>query len=242
MEYSYDRVDAQAVLETAHRLERRIEARFPGRGLRKVVGELAGVVGEVKESTETVRGRRSWLGHLSRLTILLVVLVALTVMVLAVRSAAMDAPDSGLEWLPVLESGVNDLVFAAIAIWFLYSVPERLQRQRLLTLLHRLRSLAHIVDMHQLTKDPERLRKSFEQTGESVEMHLTSEELEHYLDYCSELLSLVGKTAALCAEESRDAIVLDTVSTIETLTVSLERKIWQKIAVLNADRPADPTG
>jgi hypothetical protein len=56
--------------------------------------------------------------------------------------------------------------------------------------------------------------------------------MEHYLDYCSELLSLVGKTAALCAEESRDAIVLETVSRIEQLTNGMSRKIWQKISVL----------
>jgi hypothetical protein len=36
--------------------------------------------------------------------------------------------------------------------------------------------------------------------------------MEHYLDYCSEMLSLVG--------------------TIETLTTGLSRKIWQKISLL----------
>jgi len=56
--------------------------------------------------------------------------------------------------------------------------------------------------------------------------------MEAYLEYCTELLSLVGKTAALCAEESRDQVVLDTVRAIETLTISLSREIWQKIALL----------
>ncbi len=56
--------------------------------------------------------------------------------------------------------------------------------------------------------------------------------MEHYLDYCSELLSLVSKTAALCAEESRDSVVLETVSRIEQLTNGMSRKIWQKISVL----------
>ena len=41
---------------------------------------------------------------------------------------------------------------------------------------------------------------------------MTRDEVERYLDYCSEMLSLVGKTAALCAEESRDSVVLETVS------------------------------
>ncbi len=105
-------------------------------------------------------------------------------------------------------------------------------RERLLAQLHRLRSLAHIVDMHQLTKDPERLRPGFRSTLDSVDPHLDRNDLERYLDYCSELLSLIGKVAALCAEESQDAVVLDTVSTIETLTTSMSRKIWQKISLL----------
>ncbi|GEP39892.1 hypothetical protein NPS01_35550 [Nocardioides psychrotolerans] len=46
------------------------------------------------------------------------------------------------------------------------------------------------------------------------------------------LLSLVAKTAALCAEESRDAVVLDTVNSIEELTTGMSRKIWQKISTL----------
>ncbi|GAA3661649.1 hypothetical protein GCM10022237_21920 [Nocardioides ginsengisoli] len=236
----FEKVQAGPVLATVRRLEERIEARFPGRGLHRVVGELASLVETVASSTATVRGRRSWLRPVSRAGIALILVLTGAVLVLAVRSAAVDAPDTGLDWIPLLESTVNDLVFAALAIWFLYSVPERLQRESLLELLHRLRSLAHIVDMHQLTKDPERLRSSFTPTAASVAMDLDTDELEHYLDYCSELLSLIGKTAALCAEESRDAVVLDTVSTVETLTVSLERKIWQKIAVLNHTRAAAP--
>jgi hypothetical protein len=111
-------------------------------------------------------------------------------------------------------------------------VPERLQRGHTLELLHRLRSLAHIIDMHQLTKDPERLKPGFRQTAVSPDPGLDRGQLEHYLDYCSELLSLVGKAAALCAEESRDAVVLETVSRIEELTNGMSRKIWQKISVL----------
>lgn len=240
MAYSFEKVQAAPVLATVHRLEQRIEARFPGRGLHRVAGELGRLVDEVATSTASVRGRRSWLRPVSRAGIVAVLLLATVVMALAVRAAIVDAPDDGLAWIPLLESAVNDLVFAVLAVWFLWSVPERLQRERLLELLHRLRSMAHIVDMHQLTKDPERLRASFNPTSVSVDMDLTPNELEHYLDYCSELLSLIGKAAALCAEESRDGVVLDTVSTVEALTVSLERKIWQKIAVLNADRPTGP--
>lgn len=62
---------------------------------------------------------------------------------------------------------------------------------------------------------------------------LDAADLGRYLDYCSELLSLVGKAAALCAQESTDQVVLDTVSEVETLTLGLSRKIWQKISLLH---------
>jgi hypothetical protein len=96
--------------------------------------------------------------------------------------------------------------------------------------------MAHVIDMHQLTKDPEMLRESFQPTAVSKPLDLSRDEMERYFEYCSEMLSLVGKTAALCAEESRDVVVLDTVSTIESLTVGMSRKIWQKISILNAIR------
>jgi hypothetical protein len=56
--------------------------------------------------------------------------------------------------------------------------------------------------------------------------------LHRYLDYCSEMLSLTAKTAALCAEHSTDSVVLETISDIETLTTDLSNKIWQKISLL----------
>ena len=46
------------------------------------------------------------------------------------------------------------------------------------------------------------------------------------------MLSLTAKTSALCGEDSTDSVVLDTISTIETLTTELSNKIWQKISLL----------
>jgi hypothetical protein len=234
---SLEKLHPQPVLQTMHRLQERIGARFPGRGLHQVAGELVTLAEEVADSPVTSRGRLHAVRLASRVLMVVVLLATAFLFFSAVRDAVRDGPDHGFEWLPLIENAVNDLVFASIAVWFLNSAPERIQRAQSLALLHRMRSLAHIVDMHQLTKDPERLRASFRPTEKSADpMGLTPDELEHYLDYCSELLSLISKTAALCAEESRDAVVLDTVSTIETLTVGMSRKIWQKIAVLTEAR------
>src|SRR6478735_804760 len=80
-------------------------------------------------------------------------------------------------------------------------------------LVQRLRSLAHVVDMHQLDEDPEQARADYHPTSVSpVRRIMDAEELHHYLDYCSELVSLIAKTAALCAERTSDPVVLGTVS------------------------------
>ncbi len=233
---SLDRLQSQPVLATVQRLEARIAARFPDRGLRRVADELADLVAVVQSSAADLNGRVRRARIVSRVLVLLVVLGAVVAMALGARDVISDrAPDTSLEWLPLIESAINDVIFAGLAIFFLYSLPERLQRGDVLALLHRLRSLAHIIDMHQLTKDPERLRPDFQRTAASADPGLTRETMEHYLNYCSEMLSLVAKAAALCAEESRDAVVLDTVSTVESLTSELSREIWQKISLLPSE-------
>jgi hypothetical protein len=162
--------------------------------------------------------------------------------VVATAIAARDAITSAgslasFEWLPLVESFINDLVFAGIAIWFLLSLADRVVRNDLIGRLHRLRSMAHIIDMHQMSKDPAALLPDTELgtvAGDDVISPRTMSVRDYalYLDYCSELLSLTSKAAALCAEESTDALVLDTVSEIENLTTGMSRKIWQKISLL----------
>jgi hypothetical protein len=229
---------AEEVRRTVQKLHRRIRQRFPRRGLTEVCAGLVTLVDEVTAGSASIAGRLRVARVVSRTLMALVLAATLVALALATRDALSDGSevDSSLDVLPLIETVVNDVVFAAIAVFFLWSFPERLQRRPLLALLHQLRSTAHIIDMHQLTKDPERLREGWSRirTEESPDARLTRDEMERYLDYCSEMLSLVGKTAALCAEESQDTAVLETVSTIESLTVGLSRKIWQKIQTLPA--------
>ncbi len=99
----------------------------------------------------------------------------------------------------------------------------------MLRILHRLRSLAHVIDMHQLTKVPERLERGSRADGG---LDLDRTELTRYLDFCTEMLSLVGKSAALFAEHTTDGDVLDAVEGIEALTSDMARKVWQKIGII----------
>ena len=104
-------------------------------------------------------------------------------------------------------------------------------------MLHRLRSIAHVVDMHQLTKDPETAIRPVEATPSSPQRSIPRARLGRYLDYCSELLSLTSKLAALHSQHLQDHVVLDAVNDIESLTLNLSRKIWQKIMILDSAVP-----
>jgi hypothetical protein len=63
--------------------------------------------------------------------------------------------------------------------------------------------------------------------------HLSRAQLTRYLEYCAELLALVSKLAALHAQDLQDAVVLEAVNDVETLTADLSRKVWQKITILD---------
>lgn len=227
-----DRLDAPTVIATIDQLGGRIRARFADRGLPKAAAELRSAATEVTELGAHLRGRLRVLRWTARTASVLVALGMALVLVVAARDADLSGSVRSVDWVALVESTIQTLVFGGLTLLFLNALPDRLERRHLLRRLHRLRSLAHVIDMHQLTKDPERLRSDFEPTDATVAVDLTRAEMQHYLGYCSELLALVGKVAALCAEDSQDGLILETVSDIENLTNGMSRKIWQKISLL----------
>lgn len=225
----YTRLGADQVLATIDRLHGRIGARFPGRNLAQVAAAVAQAARELRD-----RRPPTWLRVLrraSQVLILALLIAAPTAIAIAVIDGLANQARA-VDWLGIGESAINDLVFVGIAILFLWALPQRIQRNRDLAVLNRLRSVAHVIDMHQLTKDPDRFLADYRETAATVDPGLDPTQMSHYLDYCSELLSLVGKIAALLAEDTSDAAVLSGVQGVEQLTTGLSRKIWQKIALL----------
>jgi hypothetical protein len=159
--------------------------------------------------------------------------VAITAMLAVIAAAASQIRlASGVagwpDFVQGVEAAINDLVFLGIAIFFLLTIETRLKRRRALAALHQLRSIAHVVDMHQLTKDPEQLLTNPPATASSPARTMTRVELGRYLDYCSEMLSLTSKIAALFVERFDDPVTLAAVNEIESLTARLSRKIWRR--------------
>jgi hypothetical protein len=230
---SYRELDAGLIVATLERLKHRIEERFPGAGLGKVAHDLLGLARESAGEAESL-GEPNWpvRATLILLVALMILLVAWAITQLG-RTVAIGGEALGVtEVLQATESVLNELLLLGAGIYFMSTIEARLKRRTALARLHQLRSIAHIVDMHQLTKDPDRLAGSEPDTASSPARVMTRAELGRYLDYCSELLSLCGKIAALYVQRFNDSLVLQSVNEIEDLTNGLSRKIWQKITLL----------
>jgi hypothetical protein len=131
----------------------------------------------------------------------------------------------------LFKSGVNDGIFVALAVLFLVRTEQRLIRNDALRSIRVLRSAAHVIDLHQLTKDPlGTLGPVLAATPHSPIRDLPTAEMERYLQYCIELLSIIGALAALHAQDVRDPTVVEAVGDIESLTLNLSAKIWNKIS------------
>ncbi|MEM1307370.1 MAG: hypothetical protein AAGG99_07590 [Pseudomonadota bacterium] len=128
---------------------------------------------------------------------------------------------------------LNTVVLMGAGMFFLATLESRWKRQRALDDLQQLRSIVHVIDMHQLTKDP-RILSEEQRTASSPVRSLSQFELTRYLDYCTEMLSLTAKIAALYAQSARDAAVLSAVSELETVSANLSYKIWQKIMIIQS--------
>lgn len=227
---TYRALDADAIIATCARLNARIEERFQGAGLSKVAQEVLSVARETTANIERIRRPRRAIRFLvgGLIVLMLAIIVGLVVSV--------PMPSSELELFPLLqiaESAVNDLIFLGIAVFFLSSLEARVKRHEALRALHQLRSLAHVIDMHQLTKDPEQLLSPAMGTASSPQRSLSRFELGRYLDYCTEMLAILSKLAALYVQDFDDPQVLGAVNDIQGLTTGLSSNIWQKIVILD---------
>jgi hypothetical protein len=227
----YRELELAQVRETLETLYRRITERFPESGLSRVAAELCTIADETGPVIDRLTSPNWAVRVFVGLAVGLVLVLSGGLLALV---GSMSLGDDGLgSVLQAIESAAQDLVFLGVAIYFLLTIEGRLKRRLALRDLRRLRAIVHIVDMHQLTKDPEHLLAPAQRTASSPQWQFTRFELSRYLDYCTELLSLSSKLAALHAQCVNDPVVLDAVNDIEVLASNLSSKIWQKIVILD---------
>jgi len=224
-------LDAHKVIETIAALEQRIGERFPSAGLKAVCGELLTLARESSQRAQAIARTNT------ALRVLVIVFLLGSFWVLLWIASLIDftrtSADNVYSVLQGIEAAANLAVLMGAAVFFLVRIEERVKRRRALSALHELRSIVHVIDMHQLTKDPSG-SVSIGSTASSPARLLSRFELSRYLDYCSEMLSLTSKVAVLYAQSFPDTEVTDAVSDIERIAAGLSQKIWQKIMILQA--------
>ena len=226
----YKTLDSQKIIKTVERLSLRVYERFPQAGLYNVSKELSDVAHQAKARVEKINKPIIWV----RVTnVLLIAIIITTIIIPFVTFETTTDGYDVFDFIQLFEAGINDVVLIGAGIFFLVTIERRIKRNRALQALHELRSIAHVIDMHQLTKDPEHVLSKIETKPSSPEFGMTPYQLGRYLDYCSEMLSITSKIAALYVQDFDDGVVLNSVNEIESLTSGLSRKIWQKLLIVH---------
>ena len=211
----------ERITETLERLETRIAKRFGvDSGLLEVCQRLAAFSKDTAQVMDDIARPMWWLrGSLGGLVLLAVAAGAYAVSNLKLSLANLSLSDL----VQVLEATTSEVIVIATGLYFLVSIETRVKRARVVDAINKLREVAHIIDMKQLTKDPD-----------SPDQSLSDVDLGRYLDYCSELLSLVSKIGVLYITRFDDTDATQSVNQLETLVTGLSAKIWQKISILQS--------
>src|SRR5215467_12954959 len=224
----FRQLDSKRIIETVQTLHGRIDAKFPESGLGKVVAELLRFAEETVERTAWIQQPQLLL-RTGAVLLSVAILVVLFEFVIHIHQFHFDDFTNSVQ---ALDSSISSVVFIGAAILFLISWENRIKRDRALRAIHELRALAHIVDMHQLTKDPESYSRQRSHATPLPKRHMTRLELTRYLDYCGDAQALISKIAVLHVQGFQDPVLLDAVDDVEDLTAGFSRKIWQKITIL----------
>ncbi len=225
----YRTLQPEKIVETAQSLATRVKERFPESGLWKVAAEVAEVARKAQERCAEIRRP-----HLP-LRILIAGLVALAVGIVAFLLGNLEATREMWRvenFFSELDNLLGSAVFLGAAILFLVTLEGRWKRRKALDAVGELRALAHVVDMHQLTKDPEPLLRRGPTTASSPKRSMTAFELSRYFDYCSELVSVITKVGALYVQVFPDPVALDAVDDLEDLCLGLSHKMRQKASLV----------
>jgi hypothetical protein len=231
---SYRSLDAGEIVKTIRALGERINERFPKSGLAKVCQELIVIGEETQRNARAIAAPNYLLKATGYIAVAAGVVGIATVILVVSQTIQLQVGNEVFGVFQGIDAAMNITVLAGAALFFAVTLEDRMKRRHALRDLHVFRTISHVIDMHQLTKDPSAILSRGESTPASPARTMSRFELTRYLDYCSEMQALTGKLAALYAQNLPDSVVIEAVNDIEELTTNFSRKIWQKITILEA--------
>lgn len=234
MTVSYSRLDARRLAKTVTTLRMRVGERFPGSGLEQIAEDLRLAAIEADSVASRVASK-SIVDRLIGVLGFAILSAAGASMVWA--SLSMNWSNSVTDFVQGLNALLGTLVYAGVAVAFLASLETRRKRKVVQRAVRRLRDMAHVIDLHQLTKDPEMVGdKSLRHTWAYTDSHrgepVSLFDLARYLNYCIEMLSAVGKIASVYVRGFHDRAAEGSVDDLETIAGDLSRKVAQKLDLL----------
>ena len=225
---------SEEIITTIEKLRLRISERFPDSDLSSVCEQMLVIA---KESDRIIQ----WISkpnYLIRIFVILFFTLAGIVLVYSMLQVEFEVPQIGFaDFVQLSEAVLNELVLIGAGVIFLVTFETRRKRKRVIISTNKLRCFAHIIDAHQLTKDPDHITKIHIATQNSPRHSLNEYELGRYLDYCTEMLALVGKLGFLYVQNFNDPQANNAVNDLECLTAAMSRNIWQKIMILRTQKP-----
>ena len=228
----YRKLDSDRIVTTLERLHRRIVERFPDAGLAVVSEELTEIARGASSRARRIARPNLWLrgGTVAVMVLGLILLYYVGGIIQFKRTT-----ENLFGVMQGIEASVNLIIVMGAAVLFLSTLERRWKRREAQGDLNELRNIIHVIDMHQLTKDPTASSQVGLRTEHSPSHNLTPFQLMRYLDYCSEMLSLTAKVAALYGQSFHDPVVLATAGELDQITTNMTNKIWQKINMIQSD-------
>lgn len=242
-----DILDSQKIIQTIAKLSLRIGDRFPDSGLLQVCKTLLAVAQETDKTVRWIR-RPNLPVRIFSAAVIILIFASLAYTFTLVKIDIDNANLTLSDFITLSEAAMNEIIILGAVVIFVVTFEVRRKRRRVINAINRLRSIAHVIDAHQLTKDPDSITARAQATKNSPQRTMSAYHLGRYLDYCSEMLALTSKVAFLYVQRFDDPIANNAVNDIEQLTTGLSRKIWQKIMLVKAkettenNSPPEQTG
>jgi len=221
----------QVIVDRIKILSFRIHDRFPKSSLKE---HSFNFVQFSKEFKMKIDNSKKWskMFWIWKVALMLITLVFSTLMM---DHLIKDLSDSPLETLPILNAFFNMSFLFFGFFYFLFTVDRWYSRIRISELLIELKNYIHVADMHQINKDPNHFHDEYISAENSPTKSLTKFELQRYLDYTHEFISLSSKLSCLILDKFHDdQEIISSVNEVDLLCNGISSKIWQKIIVLNS--------
>ncbi len=214
------------LLETIENVRKRIDQRFPNSGLSGIAGEIIEITRESLARAQAISRPDFWL----RVGLAVLLVIAIVAVIVYFQSNEEQLPPRQ-HLLQFLDSTKGVIAFLSAMAVFLITLETRLKRRRALRAMNQLRAVAHIIDMHQLSKGPD--------LGHGIEpvdvggIPMDADGMRRYLRFCTELLAVISKIGQVYVQDFPDPAAQVAVDNFESLTTGLSSKIWQKLMMLD---------